>query len=126
MNLLNIVSSAYRATAEEQDDTVIWISHAMRNAGAEVDLLLRDGASNYPVKGQSVVPLNMGARVQKHAPDVHGQVRQLAGAGARIFVVGEDLDRRGIDRTRLLEEVEVVGVDDLPMLLTRYDQVWHW
>lgn len=126
MNLLNIVSSAYRATVEEQDDTVVWISHAMRNAGAEVDLLLRDGAANYPVKGQSIAPLTLGGRVQKHAPDVHGQVRQLVEAGARIFVVSEDLDRRGIDRARLLEEVEVVGMDDLPMLLTGYDQVWHW
>ena len=126
MNVLNIVSSGYRAIVEEQDDTVVWISHAMRKAGADVDLLLRGAASNYPVDGQSVVPITLGGRAQKHAPDVHGQIRQLLEGGARVFAVLEDLERRGIDRGRLLDDVEVVRADDLPTLMVGYDQVWHW
>lgn len=126
MNVLNIVSSGYRATIEEQDDTVVWISHAMRNAGAGIDLLLRGAASNYPVKGQKVEPVALGGRVQKHAPDVHGQVRQLIEAGARIYVVREDLDKRGIKADEMIEKVEVLDSREVPELLTRYDQVWHW
>jgi hypothetical protein len=126
MNVLNIVSSGYRATVEEQDDTVVWISQAMRKAGADVDLLLRGAASNYPVDGQSVAPITLGGRTQKHGPDVHWQIRQLLEGGARIFAVLEDLELRGIDGGRLLDEVEVVRADELPTLLIRYDHVWHW
>ena len=126
MQLLNIVSSGYRATLEEQDDTVVWISHAMRNAGAQVDLLLRGPACNYPLEGQSVAPATIGGRSQKHAPDVLGQVRQLVQAGARIFAVTEDLEERGIDRGTLPDHVGVLRADELPELLAGYERVWHW
>jgi sulfur relay (sulfurtransferase) DsrF/TusC family protein len=126
MKLLNVVSSGYRATLEEQDDTVVWISHAMRNAGAEIDLLLEEAAVNYPVEGQSVDPVTIGGRLQSHAPDVHEQIRNFVGNGSAVYVVEEDLDERGIDRRRLLQEVRLVPRSELPKLISGYDQVWHW
>ena len=126
MKLLNIVSSAYRATVEEQDDTVVWISHALRNAGADVDLLLTGAAVNYPVAGQSVAPVTIGGRAQKHAPDVNAQVRDFAGNGSKVYALREDLEARAIDPIDLLQQVELVSRDELPQLLSRYDQLWHW
>jgi hypothetical protein len=126
MKLLNVVSSGYRATLEEQDDTVVWISHAMRNAGAEIDLLLEEAAVNYPLEGQSVDPVTIGGRLQGHAPDVHEQIRNFVGNGSAVHVVEEDLDERGIDRRRLLQEVRLVSRSELPKLMSSYDQVWHW
>ena len=126
MKLLNVVSSGYRATLEEQDDTVVWISHAMRNAGAEIDLLLEEAAVNYPVQGQSVEPVTIGGRAQSHAPDVHEQIRAFVGNGSAVYVVEEDLDERGIDRRKLLQEVRLVPRSELPKLISGYDQVWHW
>lgn len=126
MKHLNIVSSAYRATIEEQDDTVVWITHCLRNAGADIHLLLRGAAVNYPVTGQTVSPAIIGGRAQQHAPDVHGQVRGFVGNGSKIYAVREDLEERAIDPRDMLQEVELVGRDELPVLLSRYDQVWHW
>jgi hypothetical protein len=126
MKHLNIVSSGYRATIEEQDDTVVWISQAMRNAGADIDLLLCGAAVNYPVRGQAVAPVSLGGRAQKHGPDVHAQVAGFVGNGSKVYAVREDLEERAVARRDMLQEVELVGRAELPALLSQYDQVWHW
>lgn len=126
MKLLNIVSSGYRATIEEQDDTVVWISHCLRNAGGEVDLLLQGAAANYPVREQAVTPIKLGARAQSQGPDVHAQVREFLGKGGAVYVVREDAEERGIEARRMLQDVELLARDALPDLLSRYDRVWHW
>lgn len=126
MRVLNIVCSAYRATLEEQDDTVLWITQVLRRAGAEVDLLLRASAANYVVKDQHVSPLNIGGRVQRHAPDVHQQVKELAESGANIIVLEEDLQQYGHLGCPKLPEARIVGSGELPSLFSGYDAVWHW
>lgn len=126
MKVLNIVSAGYRATLEEQDDTVIWLTHMLKKAGAEIDVLLRGSAANYVIEGQMVTPLTIGERVQLHGPDVHGQTRGLAEAGVKIYVLEEDLKSRGAHNSPRLQQAELLSSDALPGLLAQYDQVWHW
>jgi hypothetical protein len=126
MKVLSIIASGYRATLEEQDDTVVWISQAMTRAGAELDVLLRASAVNYVVEGQAVAPLAIGGRTQTNAPDVHGQVRDLAEQGVGILVLEEDLAAYGLNASPRLDGVQTLRSADLPGLISRYDAVWHW
>ena len=126
MKTLSIIETAYRATLEEQDDTVVWITHAMTGAGADLGVLLRGNAVNYAVRGQAVVPLSFGGRTQANAPDVAGQVADLVGKGVDVFVVQDDLEARGIGGGELIEGLKPVSRTDLPGLLESHDRVWHW
>jgi hypothetical protein len=126
MKVLNIISSGYRATLEEQDDTVVWFTHAIKGAGAEVDVLLRGPAANYVVEGQEAAPLAFGARMQRHAPDVHGQVRALIEKGVAVYVIEEDLEGRGLSRAPRLAGVQLVASARAAGLFAGYDRVWHW
>ena len=126
MKTLNILSTAYRATLEEQDDTIVWLTHVLRRAGADIDLLLRASASNYVVEGQQVAPLAIAGRTQRNAPDVHGAIRDLAEGGAGLFVLEEDIDRYGLLDCPKLQQAQVVRSGDLAKLLSGYDSVWHW
>lgn len=126
MKTLSIIETAYRATLEEQDDTVVWITHAMTGAGAELGVLLRGNAVNYAVRAQAVGPLSFGGRTQTNAPDVAGQVAGLVGKGVDVFVVQDDLEARGIDGAELIEGLKPISRNDLPGLLESHDRVWHW
>ncbi len=126
MKALNIVETAYRATLEEQDDTIVWLTHAMKGAGADLSVLLRGNAVNYGVTGQEVAPLSFGARTQTKAPDIAGQVAGLIGKGVDVFIVQEDLADRGLSAGELIDGLTPVSRSDLPGLLDNYDHVWHW
>ncbi|MFQ5786019.1 MAG: hypothetical protein ACE5H8_14525 [Alphaproteobacteria bacterium] len=126
MKALNIIESAYRGTLEEQDDTIVWITHAMKGAGADLDVLLRGGAVNYAVKAQDASGLAFGERRQKHSPRLADDVAGLIGKGIEVYVVDEDLADRGVENGELIDGLRHVSRTEIPGLLGGYDQVWHW
>ncbi len=123
---LSIIESAYRATLEEQDDTVVWITHALKGAGASIDVLLRGNAVNYAVKGQDASGLAFGERRQTQPPKIDEDVAKLTTKGVKVFIVEDDLAERGVERSELIAGIEAVRRDAVPKLLAGYDQVWHW
>ena len=126
MKTLSIIETAYRATLEEQDDTIVWITHALTGAGADLGVLLRGNAVNYAVKAQTVAPLSFGERAQANAPELAGEVAGLVGKGADVFIAQDDLAERGIATGDLVEGLKPVARSDLPGLLESHDRVWHW
>ncbi len=126
MRVLQIVRSAYRCNLEEQDDPAVWITRAMKGAGADLALLLRGNATNYAVLDQDASGLSIGGHAQKHAPRLDRDVAALVVGGTSVFAVREDLEQRGIEPDALVSGVELVARGSLPGLLARFDAVWHW
>jgi hypothetical protein len=126
MKVLNIIASAYRATVEEQDDTIVWITHAMKGAGAPLDVLLRGNAVNYAVQDQDAAGLAFGGWQQTQPPRIAHDIAGLIAKGVTVHALAEDLDRRGLEGAALVPGVQRVGGDALAALLAGYDHVWHW
>jgi sulfur transfer complex TusBCD TusB component (DsrH family) len=125
MKILNIVESAYRGTLEEQDDTVLWLTGALRKGGAEISVLLRGSAVNYAVP-QDCPPLVIGDTGVNHPARPDHDLRRLAEAGVRVYLLEDDLEVRGLSRDRTNGHVSFVRADDVAALLDEHDQVWHW
>jgi predicted peroxiredoxin len=124
--ILSILETAYRATLEEQDDTVVWLTHAMRGAGADLTVVLRGNAVGYAQRGQDASGLAFGERRQTNPPRIEEDVAKLVGKGVAVLVVEDDLAVRGLERADLIEGVELVTHRTLAKLIASYDQVWHW
>ncbi len=126
MKILNIIETAYRATIEEQDDTTVWISHALKGAGADLDVLLQGNAVNYVVASQTVSGLKIGNCKQTQPADLVKSLNDLIDKGCKVFVISEDLDERGIESGTMIEGVNIMGRSDLAGCLDQYHQVWQW
>lgn len=126
MKVLQIIETAYRATLEEQDDTVVWITHAMNGAGGELDVLLRGNAVNYAVRGQDASGLTFGDWRQTYPPRLADDVGGLIGKGVDVYYVEDDAVARGISESALVEGLKPIARNGLAELLGAYDQVWHW
>ena len=95
MKVLQIINCAYRATTEEQDDTIVWITHAMKGAGAELDVLLSGDAVNYSVAAQNSEGLSFGDWQQTQPPRLARDIEGLVGKGVDVYLVDEDVRDRG-------------------------------
>jgi sulfur relay (sulfurtransferase) DsrF/TusC family protein len=126
MKALNIIESAYRATIEEQDDTIVWLTHAMKAADADLAVLLRGNAVNYAVREQDAAGLAFGGWRQTQPPHIADDIAALPAKGVAVYVLAEDLAERGLEAGDLVPGLERVTRDRLPGLFAMHDQVWHW
>jgi len=124
--ILQVIDQAYRCTAEEQDDPVLWITAAMRGAGADLHVLLRGNGVCYATVGQDAGGVAIGGRAQTQPPRIDRDVAKLIDGGATVFVVEDDVAERGLERTDLVAGVEPVPRARLARLYEEFAEVWHW
>lgn len=123
---LTIIESAYRATLEEQDDTIVWITHAMKGAGGEFSVLLRGNAVNYAVAAQDAAGLSIGEWRQTQPPRVQADLAGLIGKGIDVHVVEDDLAERGIAREELIPAVKLTPRSGIARLVADHARVWQF
>lgn len=124
--ILAIVETAYRATLEEQDDPVLWITQALRGVGADIHVLLRGSAVSYCVRGQDASGLKFGARAQTQPPRIERDLEALRSKGTSVYYVEDDARARGIQADELVDGLEAVRRESLPSLFRGFEQIWHW
>jgi len=126
MKALDVIESAYRATIEEQDDTIVWLTHAMKDAGADLAVLLRGNAVNYAARGQDAAGLAFGGWRQTQPPCIADDIASLVANDVTVYVLAEDLAQRGLEPRDLIAGLERITRDNLPGLFAAHDQIWHW
>jgi sulfur relay (sulfurtransferase) DsrF/TusC family protein len=126
MKVLHIVESAYRATLEEQDDTVLWLVQVLLGAGAELAVLLQGSAVSYVLRNQDASGIAFGGWRQTRSPNVEAALTSLIRDGVPVYAIEEDIVERGIREHRCIGGVRQISRARMPELFAGYDQVWQW
>lgn len=126
MKVLQIVENAYRATIEEQDDTVLWFTQVLRNNGAPVSVLLRGPAVSYVVAAQDAAGVAFGDWRQRQPPRIASAVSALIASGVGVYVDQDDLEERGITADECIAGTMPVRAAKLGELVDGFDRVWQW
>ena len=124
--ILTVVERAYHGTLEEQDDTILWMTAAVKSAGGEMTVLLRGNAVNYALPGQDASGLSIGGVPLKVPPTIDKDVEDLMGKGVAVYAVEEDLNARGIAKGAVLRGVQVIPQSQATRLWDAHDAIWHW
>lgn len=124
-SVLTIVSTGYRATAEEQDDTALWFA-GMCADNIEVHVLLAGSAVQYGVDGEQPPMLQLSGRPAARTPDMADEVRRLLDKGIPVSYLVEDAEAYGVDPSTLIGGLKPTKRSELASLVAAHDLTWRF
>ena len=92
----------------------------------EINVLLRDSAVTYGVRGQSVQAKIAGQDIMLHEASPGRVMTYMLEHGAKVQAVSEDMKSRGIAREDLVAGIEVIAEDQAIQRITEHDSVIVW
>jgi len=127
LKILNIVETAYRATLEEQEDTVLCLAHLLATGGdAEMTVLLRGNAVNYLNRRQHADRLRTGEATLGSVPRHADELQTLQSDGVAVYYVEEDASERGLDKGDFVPGARAVSRGGLARFVSGFERVFHW
>jgi hypothetical protein len=124
--VLSTVTSAYRGTVEEQDDTILWLTSMCSGAGLDVAVLLEGSAVTYALRGQDASGLRFADLDVANPPELDRDVEALLAKGVDVYYVEEDAAALALPLDGLVDGLKPVARPELPSLFEGFDQVWTW
>ncbi len=124
--ILNIVSQGFRAIYEEQDDTILWLVHAMKNAGSDVSILLQGSAVTYIDTAQECPKLTLGTWKQSNPPNIIHDMEAMIAKGISFYYVEDDALARGVPAERIVKGIKAVKTTEIPGLFHKFDLIHQW
>lgn len=126
-SLLCICDQGYRASIEEQDDTVVWMANMLQRADdTSAALLLRGSAVNYAFKGQQSVGVTFGDWKQSHPANFPRDLAKFTDDGGVVYALSEDVESHGLSGDDLIDGIKQVRRNAVANLVAEYDLVSFW
>ena len=123
---LSVIETPYRAVHEEQCDTGLWFTHALRNAEVGVGVLLRGNAVVYGIQHQQQPRLTLGMREVAVGPNGENEIRALMANRVTVYIVVDDAAERGIFKDDMIPGLQHLPRGWLGKLYDSYQRIIHW
>ena len=126
MKTLSIIETGYRATAEEQDDTIVWLNTMCRDAGLDLSVVLAAEAVNYGVGGHRPAAVELAGSAVATPPTMDEDLVSLSDRDVDIFYIDDDRADLGIPESAMIDAVKPIKRAELATLCSGFDQIWNW
>lgn len=111
---------------EPVDPHVLATALGVCDTPVEVNVLLRDSAVTYAVKGQHQSVKILGQDMMLSDSSAEVVMAFMIEHGAKVYAVREDMKRRGIGQEDLIPGTEVISEDDSISLIAAHEAVLVW
>ena len=126
-SVLCICDQGYRASIEEQDDTVVWMAHMLQRADdTDAALVLRHSAVNYAHRGQQPAGVSFGDWTQAHPADFPRDLAKFLADGGVVYALTEDVEQHGLTQADLIDGIKPLQREGLAGLVAEYEFVSFW